>query len=193
MTGSDDEQRPDQDGAEDQARRLERVRAALAEHLSQVNSLMLATLCDDGAPLASYAPCIRDADGAFCVFISELSAHTRNLRRSPNASVLLIEDEQGAREPFARRRVTLRVTAEFVPPEEDRWIDLANAFEGRFGQIIQVFRGLGDFRLVRLVPRAGSFVVGFGQAYDLSGDRLTELAHIDADTVKRRMRGGTGT
>ncbi|ESQ14219.1 MAG: HugZ family protein [Thiohalocapsa sp. PB-PSB1] len=172
---------------------LDQARALLASHLAQVNSLMLATLCADGLPLASYAPCIRDADGAFCVFISDLSEHTRNLGRTPKASILLIEDERDAREPFARRRLTLRVDAEFVPPEDDRWVELANNFQRKFGKIIELFQEFSDFRLVRLVPSAGSFVIGFGQAFDLAGERLDDLVHIDADMVKRRISGGTGT
>lgn len=166
---------------------LNEARASLATHLARTESLMLATLCADGSPLASYAPCIRDAEGAFCVCISDLSEHTGNLRRTPNASALLIEDEQGAREPFARRRLTLQVTAEFVPREDDRWVELANSFQRQFGKIIELFQALGDFRLVRLVPSAGNFVIGFGQAFDLAGDELNELIHIDADRVKRRI------
>jgi hypothetical protein len=172
---------------------LEEARASLASHLAQVKSLMLATLCANGAPLASYAPCIRDADGAFCVFISDLSEHTGNLRRTPSASILLIEDEQDAREPFARRRLTLRVAAEFVARGDDRWAALTDRFQRRFGNIIELFQRLGDFRLVRLVPSAGSFVIGFGQAFDLTGDGLKELVHIDADRVRRRMDRGSGT
>ncbi|MCG6939851.1 MAG: pyridoxamine 5'-phosphate oxidase family protein [Thiohalocapsa sp.] len=166
---------------------VDEARAALAEHLARINSLMLATVGADGMPHASYAPFVRDADGALCIFVSDLSEHTGNLRRCPNASLLLIEDEQDAREPFARRRLSLRARASIIPRDDERWEGLADAFQQRFGRIVEVFRGLGDFRLVRLEPTGGSFVMGFGRAFELAGTRLDKLAHIDEAAVQRRV------
>mgnify|MGYP001829130935 CR=1 FL=1 len=165
------------------------TRAALADHLARVDSLMLATLGADGSPHASYAPFIRDADGAFYIFVSDLSEHTGNLKRCPDVSILLIEDEQDARDPFARRRLSLRVRAAVVPRDDPEWVRLADAFQQRFGRIIEVFRGLGDFRLVQLRPTGGSFVIGFGRAFELAGEHLEQLVHIDADAVRRRAGG----
>jgi putative heme iron utilization protein len=173
----------------DNRKLLDEARAALADHLERVNSLMLATVGADGGPHASYAPFIRDADGAYCIFVSDLSEHTGNLQRCPNASMLLIQDEQDAREPFARRRLSLRVRAAIIPRDDADWERIADAFEQRFGGIVQIFRGLGDFRLVRLQPTGGSFVMGFGQAFELAGERLDQLAHIDEADVKRRAGG----
>ena len=51
-------------------------------------------------------------------------------------------------------------------------------FEQQFGSIIDVLRGLKDFHLFKLVLESGSYVAGFGKAYELSGDGLDELRHI---------------
>ena len=165
---------------------LDQAQAALKAHLERLSSLMLATLDADGLPHASYAPFIRDGDGAFCVFVSDLSEHTANLKRSPHASILLIEDEQDAREAFAKRRLTLSVEAELVPRDHAGWAALADAFQQRFGAVIEVLRGLGDFHLIRLKPQRGSFVIGFGRAFELTGERLDQLEHVDQAAVKRR-------
>ena len=167
------------------------ARAALADHLACTNSLMLATLGADGWPHASYAPFIREADGAFYIFVSDLSEHTGNLTRCPSVSLLLIEDEQDAREPFARRRLNLRARASILSREDPSWERLADTFRQRFGPIVDIFRELGDFRLVRLQPTAGSFVIGFGRAYELTGEHLDRLAHIDEAAVKRRAGGAS--
>jgi hypothetical protein len=162
------------------------ARAALEDHLARVKSLMLATLGNDGWPHASYAPFVRNVDGAFCIFVSDLSEHTENLRRAPNVSILLIEDEQDTRELFARRRLSLRARATIIPRADPDWARLANVFQQRFGGIVEVFRQLGDFRLVRLTPTGGSFVTGFGQAFELTGEQLDRLTHVDEAAVRRR-------
>jgi len=42
-----------------------------------------------------------------------------------------------------------------------------------------IIEPLPDFSLFRVCLQAGRFVRGFGQAYDLSGEDLDELVHID--------------
>ena len=39
-------------------------------------------------------------------------------------------------------------------------------------------RALPDFRIFQLTPRDGRFVIGFGAAYQISGDNLSQLTHI---------------
>jgi hypothetical protein len=105
-------------------------------------------------------------------------------------SILLIEDEQDARELFARRRLSLRARATVLPRDDERGTRIVDAFQQRFGRIAALLRELGDFRLVRLEPTGGSFVIGFGQAFELIGGQLDRLVHIDEAAVKRRA-GGT--
>jgi len=50
--------------------------------------------------------------------------------------------------------------------------------EARFGNVVGLLRGLGDFVMFRLVPQSGRFVMGFGQAFVLAGAGLRELQHI---------------
>ena len=76
-------------------------------------SLLLATVCEDGSPYASYAPF---AIGEQCLYIliSDIAVHALNLAREPRASVLVIEDEDNCEELFARIRVNYRVVAEQI-------------------------------------------------------------------------------
>jgi hypothetical protein len=170
---------------------LPEAQAALKAHLTSVDTMMLATLYPDDWPHASYAPFIRDADGAFVVFVSDLSQHTGNLRRCSQVSIMLIEDEQDAQGPFVRRRLTLRADASLVARDHPSWTSLADALQERFGSIVEVLRGLGDFHLVRLQPTGGSFVAGYGKAFELTGQQLDQLVHLDEAEIKRRSRSSS--
>lgn len=157
---------------------LEQARAALAELLEQSRSLMLATLDAEGRPEASYAPFLRDHDGTLYIFVSALARHTANLQVRPQASVLVIEDESRARQVFARRRLSYRVTASPVPREAPEWAPVLDRLAARCGEIVDTLRPLPDFVLYRLQPQEGSFVMGFGRAYRLAGPGLEALEHV---------------
>lgn len=144
-------------------------------------SLHLATRASDGEPEASYAPFVSDADGNFYIFVSELTRHTRNLLQHPRLSVLLIEPEADASQVFARRRVSYECVAEIVDRDDPQWQTRLEAFEERFGPVIEMLRGLTDFYLFRLVPQNGRFVKGFGQAYTIDAETIE---HISADRIK---------
>jgi hypothetical protein len=58
----------------------------------------------------------------------------------------------------------------------------------RFGPLIQQLRSLADFHLLALAPQSGTYIVGFGRAYEL--DTVSgELRHIDADRLRARSTG----
>lgn len=157
---------------------LEQAHAALAELLERSRSLMLATLDAEGRPEASYAPFLRDDDGMLYIFVSALARHTANLKAHPEASVLIIEDESSARQIFARRRLSWRVTASPVPREAPEWGPILERLAARCGEIVHTLRSLPDFVLYRLQPQEGSFVMGFGRAYRLTGPGLEGLEQV---------------
>lgn len=132
--------------------------------LKDCRTLILATSAVDADfPDASYAPYV-SSRGRFYILVSELAAHTRNLLAKASCHVLFIADENGSVNLFARKRLSFRCQAHVMSrehPEAESMIDLMQA---RFGPIVGMIRGLGDFRLIQLVPSEGLFVRGFGQA-----------------------------
>ncbi len=150
----------------------------LGQLLKCAKTLQLATLDALGEPSISYAPFVRDDAGHFYIFVSLLSSHTQEILQHSQLAVLLIEDEQMARQIFARTRVTYRCVAEVVAREAAEYAPLLDAMEARFGNVVGLLRGLGDFVMFRLVPQSGRFVMGFGQAFVLAGEGLRELQHI---------------
>ncbi|MBO3461272.1 pyridoxamine 5'-phosphate oxidase family protein [Aetokthonos hydrillicola Thurmond2011] len=138
-------------------------------------SLILSTVSKDGVPNASYAPFVMDESKSIYIYVSGLSTHTQNLYSIPRASVLFIEDESQTQEIFARRRLTFDCTAKLVERDTELWAQIFERFQVQFGEIIQIFRDLPDFRIFQLTPSKGRFVIGFGAAYAVDPNNLGSL------------------
>lgn len=151
---------------------IETVRQIYQQLLGQTRSLILGTTNSDGSPLTSYAPFIVDEQRQFTIFTSQLATHTANLQRTGQASVMLIEDEAATTQIFARQRVTFQCRASLLPRDSDAGKSLLAQYEARFGKMVGLLKSLPDFQLFHLQPQSGSLVIGFAQAYALSGERF---------------------
>lgn len=141
-------------------------------------SLLLATANAAGNPNASYAPYVADT-GGYYIYVSELAAHSGNLRCRPVASVLFIEDELTAHHLFARKRLTLECRAEPVERGTVVWTAILDRFAEMHGTLMATLRDLQDFQLFRLTPVKAVYVRGFAQAYELTGEQLQQIRHIN--------------
>lgn len=166
------------------------IREEILRFIDDRQSLMLSSLDQDGVPYASYAP-FAVGDNCLFILISEIAVHARNLQQHPQASVLIIEDENSATELFARLRVQFRVHAELISPDSIDWEQGIRCLHERHGERIKSLSQLGDFKLFRLQPEGGRYVKGFGKAYrieggTLSGERLSQLrgGHVKRDATK---------
>lgn len=151
------------------------VLAAYQDLPRRLLSLMLSTVNGAGQPQASYAPYVIDDDYQLYIFTSGLSAHTANLQTTGLASILLIEDEADASQVFARQRIAYDCRASLLPRGTPDWEAVADRFEQRFGEIIPMLRSLDDFQIFCLSPQAGRFVMGFGAAYAVDPENLSQL------------------
>lgn len=142
------------------------------------NSVVLSTVSADGNPNASYAPCVIDKARNIYIYVSGLSTHTQNLNAVPKASILFLEDEQDTQQIFARKRLSYDCTASLIPADDPEWTQVADQFEHRFGKMVELLRSLPDFRIFKLMPTKGRFVVGFGAAFAVDASDLTKLVHL---------------
>lgn len=149
---------------------------------NQTQSLILATVDGDAAPRASYAPFVMHS-GAFYIYLSRLSEHTRDLLHNPAVSVMLIEDEAAASQLFARKRLIYACHARAVDRGDAGHDAILQILTDRFGSVMKLLQTLPDFVLFRLEPASGRFVTGFGRAYDLRGEALDELVQLGPDDV----------
>jgi len=143
----------------------EHLSEEVREFQSGFRSVMMATVNEDGVPEASYAPYVADGSGSYFVFVSGLARHTRDFQETGHVSLQFIENEESARNPFARRRLTLLCDVASVPRESPVHDQMLGEFGRRFGHFVNTLRALPDFRLFRLTPRCGLYVRGFGQAF----------------------------
>ena len=156
---------------------LSRITADCREFVQRFRTAQLATSSAGGIPEASYAPFVR-IGRSFFVYVSELSQHTVNLAENPRASLLLIENEDAARNLFARRRATYQCHCHEVARGSDLFELTMDDFQAQFGDFIGLLRNLGDFHLYRLTPYSGTYVAGFAWAFRFAGDDLDELQHV---------------
>ncbi len=147
-------------------------------------SMIISTVNKAGIPNASYTPFVIDESKNIYIFVSGLATHTQNISVHPYVSVLFIEDEAQSSQIFARSRLNFDCTATLIPRETDSWYHITQQFQERFGNIIEILSSLPDFRILQLTPTGGRFIIGFGEAYEISGDNLDQLVQITKDNVR---------
>lgn len=121
-----------------------------------------------GAPFVTRVALAHDETGLMTL-ISDLAPHTAALREDPRASLMVGEPGRG--DPLAHPRLTLAVTAEFLDKsDEAKTAYLADQPKAA------LYIDFADFHLVRLVAHEGHLNGGFGKAYRLDADALTQLS-----------------
>ncbi|MFW6354810.1 MAG: pyridoxamine 5'-phosphate oxidase family protein, partial [Verrucomicrobiota bacterium] len=175
------------DARREEARR--RAVASAAEFRDSFQTVLLGTAMPDGTPDVSVSPAVWEAEeGAFYVFISELSSHTGNLQHHPQASLMMIEDESAAAQLLARRRLTFPCSARFIARDAPEFAGPMEALKAKFGAVMKHLETMTDFHLVRLEPGLGRLVNGFGQAYEVDGRDWTELDHVGGGGHRHRTK-----
>jgi putative heme iron utilization protein len=142
------------------------------------DTVLLATVGKEGVPDASYAPYVI-IKSRYYVYVSELASHTGNMLITGKAGLLFIENERDAKSLFARRRLASRADVVEISRSGVEFDQILEAFADKFGAIINSLRDMQDFRLMQLTPSSGRFVSGFGQAYDITGEELDQIQHIN--------------
>jgi putative heme iron utilization protein len=167
---------------------IEKYTRQFHDFIENFDSVQLATVDHEAEPEASYAPCL-EIDGNFYVYLSELSKHTMNLLDNAKVSMLFIEDEARTANPFARRRASYRARAIEIMRDSGEFASVLDAFEQKFGNFMTMLRMLTDFHLFRLEPQEGIYVAGFGRAFELCGQQLGQLQHVNPEKSKGDKAG----
>jgi putative heme iron utilization protein len=143
---------------DDEARQLARDLIAKARFGA------LATLLD-GMPFVTRIA-LAPESGGFLTLVSDLSTHTKALRTTPKASLLV--GEPGPKgDPLTHPRMTLQIAPEFL--------DKTDQFAAQYltsQPKAQLYIKFADFHLVRLKPLEAHLNGGFGKAYRLQPNDL---------------------
>lgn len=157
---------------------LDAVRDECFRFPDNFQSVLMATVSQCGIPEASYAAYVQLEDDYY-VYVSELSRHTKNLAESDKVSLLFIEEEASAQHLFARQRMTLQCDVSPVARSSQRFEQIMDLFEQKFGSFISMLKKLQDFHLFRISPQKGAFVRGFAQAFELDGKGMSNIRHMN--------------
>lgn len=149
------------------------------ELIDQSQSLILATIDEDGSPCASYAPFVQ-REGGFQIFVSHIARHTKNLKDQKKTSFMFIEDESTSKQIYARHRLTMESIAKVVEPGDALYEKALTALQEKHGKVVEVLAGMSDFIMINLKPTKGSYVNGFGSAYYVLPDLSIETHRTGA-------------
>ena len=158
---------------------LTKTKTEYLKFLKKFRSLQLSTIGKNGRPESSYAPFVVDQNNQFYIYISALARHTKNLLHDSRVGIMFIEPEEQAENIFARKRLTFDCDAEIVVRETQDWMRIMSLFDDIDGELMQTLRMLTDFQLIRLKANSGLFVKGFGKAYEISGEKMDQLSHVN--------------
>lgn len=92
---------------------------------------------------------------------------------------MLIRDESRSPNPFARERLQLKANASKLAKNHPDRPELISRFKSKFGKQFDIIEPLPDFDLFELRVSCGRYIFGFAQAYELYGDNMDQLRHID--------------
>ncbi len=153
----------------------------LMELLVDYQSVVLGTQSENGYPFSSYAPFYYDGEFVY-VFISNIATHAKNMQERPKTSAFFIEDEVKSENIFARRRISLQCDVEMISREDKRFLEVMTAFQAKFeGGTLGMLMGMADFNLYALTPMYGEATFGFGEAYNIGGEKMNELVPRTGD------------
>ena len=82
--------------------------------------------------------------------------------------------------------------AKLIERIDFEWEESANTFEERFADTFNHMKSMPDFRMFKLTPTEGLFVIGFGQAYLVSGSNLNYLSHLGHKNTSGNINNAHG-
>ena len=155
---------------------------SLKELLEPFQTTVLGTISSNSYPFSSYAPYYYDGEVVY-VFISDIATHAQNMQATPKASAFFIEDESITDNMFKRKRISLQCDVKRIARDEAHFEPIMTSFILKQGETLTMLMGMGDFNLYALTPIYGEATFGFGEAYNVGGEKMNKL-------VERT--GGTG-
>ena len=154
----------------------------LNELLVPFQSTVLGTEGSNGYPFNSYAPFYYD-DEVVYVFISDIATHAKNMQAIPKASAFFIEDESITENIFKRKRISLQCDVIRIDRSEERFYNIIENFQVRFKDgTFSMLMGMKDFNLYALTPIYGEATFGFGEAYNIGGEKMNQLVPRTGDS-----------
>jgi putative heme iron utilization protein len=151
---------------------VSRLTGQVRSLLRQQRVAALGTLTADGAPLVTMVPfAIEPRQPCLVIHVSELAAHTRNLRSAPRVSLLVMQSEVAGQPVHALPRVTFDGTASVPDRDGAFWLACRAAYLERFPEA-EPMTQLADFKFVAIQTKGARQVAGFGAARSIDEEEI---------------------
>jgi putative heme iron utilization protein len=152
-----------------------RLTRALRSLLNTQRVAALGTLDETGNAFVSMVPfAIDSSSGLVVIHVSGLAPHTRNLERTPQVSLMVMQAELAGEPVHALPRVSLDGLASVLAVESRGWASARAAYLARFADV-EYMTQLGDFRFVAIAITGARQVAGFGAARSIEPDELAQV------------------
>ena len=149
-------------------------RKAVADLVNTRTVAALGTL-QEGAPAVSMVPFVfLPKPGVFVIHVSDLAAHTGNMRADKRVSLMVMECEAEGKQATGLPRLIVQGEATAVAGGSELESAAASAYLRKFPEA-QMTVGLGDFSFFAIRPIAARFVGGFARAFSIDVDKLPGL------------------
>jgi len=152
----------------------------LDELLTPFQTVTLGTLGNNGYPFSSYAPFYYDGEVVY-VFLSDIATHAKNMQAIPKASSFFIEDESMTENMFRRKRISLQCDVSVIERNTPLFDTIMPQFVEKQGSTLTMLIGMNDFNLYALTPIYGEATFGFGEAYNIGGEKMNQLVTRTGD------------
>lgn len=150
----------------------------LRELLHTQHIASLGTL-HQGQPYVSMVPFVlRPAGVDFIIHVSQLAAHTKDMLRHPQVSLLVIASPVPGVMAQELARITVQGKAVQMQRDMPEHAAAKAAYLARFPQSEPMF-GFADFSLFAIVPESIRFVGGFAQATTILPETLAGVLRKD--------------
>jgi len=154
---------------------------SLSELFEPYQSVVLGTQGNNDYPFSSYAPFYYDGEKVY-IFISNIATHAKNIQETLKCSAFFIEDESKSKQIFARKRISLQCDVTSIAKDDASFEPIMAAFVKKQGSTLTMLMGMSDFNLYALTPIYGEATFGFGEAYNVGGEKMNQLIPRTGDS-----------
>jgi len=139
---------------------------------SEVLSLVLSSITTLGEVYTNYAPYLYEG-GYYYIPASCISPYSQHINDVPQVSLMIIEDEQQAKNICGRTRLSCQASLEIVNHNSAEFIYITDQLRQRVGKTMDLLVALNDFQLFRVSPQMGNLMLGLSKAYPLQCNDTT--------------------
>ena len=140
------------------------------------NSIIISVNQDDVTDLG-YAPYIF-YENYYYIFVSELSTHVKLLLKQKVGTFMIINDETNSQNIWARIRLKFSAKIEVIIRDSEEFNIICEKIRYKHGKTMNLIKQFSDFHLIKIIPSRGTFISGFGNAFNLEGQYLNVINKI---------------